>query len=704
MRQMKYSWGLLILYVLLCGQKVSEVDYRGPQATLQISAKRMSPAFAALEDIYPNAQYLDQNTSKVIPTEKIKSGAPIVKRIHVSPIKIASHDPKLPINNAIKKIHEAIIKNTVIAHHQHDSGGFSPLSTALNEKVFFKPQVFSSAIGHNKGVNSLNVENSKTINVGGTDILIGGPLSLGLSSSPNDLNEKFAAATESEIEFGRGPIISASAFEPKRKPQSLINLKGQIILSDGAVYPGESFHFYLQRTFDGMTQERGKVNPLTGTFEISVADARGQLSVELRHETGAVIAYGDIKLTTSKVAAELNLHLYPTEQTSLIGQVLSYETFEDFEIAAKDVESGLPTSSELYIEGDSDFIETTQDGHFSQDHLYVGSELLVTAAHKGFWNSLQMAEAGRPFKPILYSQKHMQAFTNLIEEFLPRSEVQSVIWGRVSHNGQPLKGAKVMLQGFEHLQPLYFSLRIPNPTLDQTSEDGFFAFVNPPEGLHLVKTIHKNLNLPLESVVVKRNHTSKLQVESAPLKPVFVQAVDHFNKSRSIDARISIPGSSSSWNLTANKVNEFSFYDRPTIMAMDIDAGQGYINARLFVNRRREVLQIPLVQKNWLNSIIGQAKINIAPRTGIIIGLNEGPAHQVQVGELSNLTQVIYFNQQGYVTNRPSGQGGGFIIVNAPEGITNLSLKDSHGHKTLKKIAHVEHGRVGLITINSFEN
>ena len=42
----------------------------------------------------------------------------------------------------------------------------------------------------------------------------------------------------------------------------------------------------------------------------------------------------------------------------------------------------------------------------------------------------------------------MRAFLQLLEPHLGEEKIHSVIWGRVSHQGQPVAGADVHLLGF----------------------------------------------------------------------------------------------------------------------------------------------------------------------------------------------------------------------------------------------------------------
>lgn len=687
---------------MLCAQSVSHLDYRGMSTKVQITAERMSPAFAALEDSYAPAVDLKIKSSQDLQSphlevEHLYAGAPKVKTLQLPKLTIAKSF-STPFNDALKKAHAALIKNTPIVNEQTQAwksmAQVTGQITDQIKKIAYQPQLLSSPRFSQPEVNSS--ASTQTIQIDDKQILIGGsgvlPRAL---SNQEKIQRGDVLAANPRIAYGGTSLAALSNLTHEKKiALNKQQLTGQIVLTDGAVYPGESFNFYIQRTFDGMTQERGSVDPYTGEFSIEVGHLKGRLSIELRHETGAAIAYGDINLSDIKEKSldELRLNLYPTEQTSLIGQVLSYESFDQFEVA---VDEG---ATNIHIDGQTHNFNTDGQGKFSEDDVMVGSQVLMSVSHQGYWNAIELSEAGTPTQPVMHTERRMQVVLDLLEPYLPKAKIYSIIWGRVSHEGQPLAGAQVSLQGFEDIQALYFNLRIPNPNATKTSTDGYFAFINPPEGLHIIKTDHAKVKFPMETTVVKPMHTSLAKVESAPLNPVRVKVFDAFDKSRSsLQAQLSIPGEESSWIVSAQKRGGvIDFYDRASPMAMNIDAGSGYVSSRLFINRRRTQLDIPVLRSDWLNGLVARSKINISPNTGMIVGLIDQGAYSLNLSRKSPNTVVIYFNKQGQPVSEIKN-GGGFLAVNIPEGLVTTSLYNLRRKQSYKAISLVESHRVSVV-------
>lgn len=703
---MRYSAGLLAFLVTLTGHGLSDIEYRGLGVKLQISAQRMSPAFAALEDTHsvPASIQLDSSeNSKKFKQEHLYAGRPETIKVQLPKVVIAANATS-PLNEAIQKAHEVFVNSAPIlvgTNTRQQLEGFADTTRKIKKSFNIQsPILAANTYGFRKEVNNnktTEIQNSKSINVDGVEVLVGGENFLASNSSPKGANREVSSV---------GMLASAS-FNPNLIPQqtakSVLNheaeralLKGQIILADGAVYPGETFNFYIQRIFDGMTQERGAVDPYTGEFEIDVNALRGKLTVELRHETGAAIAYGELQLSKlenkNQNITELKLKMVPTDEISVIGQVLSYESFDDIEVAV----AGEPTR--IHLDGDEESFKTDRQGKFEEAHVTSGSQILVTASHRGFWNTIELAESGKPIQPILHSDNRMQVMMELLEPYLPRSKIYSIIWGRVSHDGAPLAGATVTLQGYEDIQPLYFNFRIPNPKATRTSGDGYFAFINPPEGLHILKATHSKVKIPYESTIVKAHHTSIAQLETAPLKPVTVNIKEAFRSADAhIAARVSAPGSVSAWWLSARKNNVINFYDRSTPMPMDIDAGPEFVSTSTFINRRRTNLDIPLVRKNWLAGVLASNKVNVLPSAGMIMGMIEDGAHRVDLSQKTHDTAIIYFDKAGRVVDRIQ-KGGGFIAVNVPHGVTTVSVTNSMA-KTFKTLSLVEYGRLSLVSV-----
>lgn len=690
---MRYSAGLFALLMTLTGHGISEVEYRGLGVKLQISAQRMSPAFAALEDTHAvHTEDIQIDSSEHRTPEYLYAGRPETIKIQLPKVQIAAQTGS-PINEALQRAHEVFVKSApLLVGSQRDQIREIATTTAKLKKHFkITPTLLSSHTPSYRRVIHNNREETKaakSIDIDGVEFFVGGE-NVATHKGHNTV-AMLAAPTLAPAILPRHQEKTVSNEAAQR-----LSLKGHIVLSDGAVYPGESFNFYIQRMFDGMTQERGLVDPYTGEFEIDVNALRGKITVELRHETGAAIAYGEVNLSQIKDRDlnELKLKLSPTDQISVIGQVLSYESFDDIEVA---VEGAV---TQVHLDGDTDILNTDRKGQFKDSHIIAGSQMLVSASHKGFWNTIELAESGKPIHPIMHSDRRMQVMMDLLEPYLPKSKIYSIIWGRVSHEGRPLSGATVTLQGYEDIQPLYFNLRIPNPDAERTSEDGYFAFINPPEGLHILKANHKKVKIPYESTIVRAHHTSIARLETAPLKPVTVNIREAFKGSdASVSARVSAPGSSTAWWLSARKNNVVNFYDRSTPMPMDIDAGPEFVSATTFVNRRRTHLEVPLVRKSWLSQIVASHKINILPRTGMVMGYIAEGSHAVDISQKTPDTAIIYFNHRGQVVDGIT-QGGGFIILNVPHGVSTVSVIDTVKAKSFRTLSLIEHGRLSLVTV-----
>ncbi len=549
-----------------------------------------------------------------------------------------------------------------------------------------------------------NLSNNKKIKVDGVDFEIGAPVSTqGVVASEDLPTSAPGLALPNFLNLNNIGQLSSAGSE-SATPQNLATyalnkddsnrirphiLKGQIELAGGAVYPGERFQFYIQRVYDGMVQERGEVNAWTGEYVIAVKQPKGALSIELRHDSGALIAIGNLSLEKKLNLKSKNLiQIFPSEDAENIGQVLSYESFEDHEVTVGD-------STEIYIDGNESIDITNQKGQIANNlPLAPGSQILVSASHKGYWNSLQIAEAGRPMKTVMHSDKHMKAFLQLIEPYLKKAKIKSVIWGRVSNGGDSKSEVKVSLHSFSQIQPLYFSYRIPNPDLQATSSDGFFAFVNPPEGLHIVKT--NQSDIPLESVVVRQGHTSIIHLETAPRKNVSVYSFDAFGKKESVPARLSVPGTDSIWDIGGRKSNTLPFFDTASNMVMDVEPlSQDYIATRFFVGRRRSAVQLPHFKKSWLQSVLAQQKVNQKPGTTQVLGWVEKGAYAVDIYPKTENTKIFYFNLKGNIVEQLT-DGGGYIATNVPAGVVTSTLNNTQTYQTIKRLSISEPYRLSV--------
>lgn len=737
---MKISLGLFLTFIIFVSEKTSEVEHKGLQKPIRVSVQRFSPAFAALEDALSSSfNRTLENSDEIAKLEfnkkvqsfgqkivHIKSGEPEVQIVKLEGLKIVKRngsDDRFD-NQGLVSFTKSMTKK--LTHQAQDvldrtfSSKISLNSLSNSNSNLISNSESNLNLNDDESLNTLN--HGQSIDVDGATFVIGNPEEKNvnsittafeplLGSNIEDLGYSLTEGIRNSLKTGfgalqqnLGPISVSSRAKSKPEPNSLVSahlserqIKGQIILSEGAVYPGDRFQFYIQRVLGGEVQERGTLNPETGEFDILVHDIKGHLNVELRHDSGALIAFGTLKLNHESLnQAETLIQIKPADNAQFIGQALSYESFDEFEVSLNSKSNGTneKIKTQIYIDGDQQPGLSDEKGRFAVSNLAAGSQMLIAASHKGYWNSLQIAEAGYPLKTILHSEKHMKSFLNLIEPYLKNSKIHSVIWGRVVDRGLPIEGVKVNLHGFEDIQPLYFNYRIPNPNLDSTSRDGFFAFINPPEGLHIIKT---NLSeLPLETTVVRMDHTSLVSIESAPKKNVSMFSFDAFQLNQQVIAKVAIPGMKASWKAGLNYNSSVPFFDTATNMVMDVDPQDSeYISTRYFIGRRRSIVSLPQFRSSWLSSVLASQKVNQIPKTTTVIGWIEKGAYKVEIYPSTTNTRNIYFDKSGNVVDKLI-DGGGYIATNVPQGVVTSTLKDLKTGLELKRLSVAEPDKVSV--------
>ncbi len=695
---MKISFGLFFTLIFLTSEKISEVDYKGVQQPISIFVQRFSPAFAALEDTFEIKSKTSSDIIKNFQTQvtSIKSGEPEFKS-DIKVVKLEGFKIQQQTSNA-KALANVTQKISTVAKNIFET------SFDLSSNVSMSPQKIMLSAPE-----ELNLR--KKIDVDGVDFEIGSPVAIS-NASKTDLNDgiqfnlnnvlpnllnlrRLSSATKNENANLSDYVTGLGNSNTPNYSKAQL-LKGQIELTGGAVYPGERFQFYVQRVLGGVVQERGEINSWTGEFSITIKEPKGQLLVELRHDSGALLALGQLQINPKLIKqAENIVKIYPAEDAHHIGQVLSYESFDEFEVAVNE-------TSQIYIDGENEVGQTDAKGRIlNTGTIMPGSQLVVSASHKGYWNSLQIAEAGQPLKTIMHSDKHMKSFLQLIEPYLKTAQIHSVIWGRVTDRGHALSQVKVSLHGFEDIQPLYFSYRIPDPNLEATSSDGFFAFINPPEGLHIVKT--NQPNMPLESVLVRMDHTSLVSLETAPKRNVNIYSYEAFGENQTVPAKISIPGTEKQWGVGGSKSATLPFFDTATNMVMDVEpVSSDFYPTRFFIGRRRASVEVPQFRKAWLDSILSSQKINIVPRTTSLIGWIEKGSYTLNIYPKTESTRLVYFNKEGNVVDALS-DGGGYIVVNVPPGVITSTLKNTETSKLIKRLSISEPYRLSVNYINDLD-
>lgn len=461
-------------------------------------------------------------------------------------------------------------------------------------------------------------------------------------------------------------------------------ISGQIQFSNGLAFTGQS-QLSISRVYDGESQETAKIWIRDAKYEIPVKRAKGYLIAELHDQSGLLVAYKELDLSKlNKIPSNqykienINLKLEPVQQGAIV-KVISGYSYKDKEINLEEATVTLqPFDSELKKDGEGQYVERS---------LEAGSDIVVKVEAKEHWPTLARVTSGTVATVRAFHNSMMKALIDIVSlDEMERKENQfkGIIWGIVTQGGKPVAGAKVEVRGDTGPLSYINNFYLPDVGMEKTSVNGMFAIVGAEDGLQSLRVVHNGVDYPAQVIKTVGGHVTFVEINFEKLQSVRLKVADAFIENKEVNASIRSLGSDVIIeNVTSHQDIESQKFPL-SFHFLEADAGLEYEMIRVEEPLSQHFLRFPLVQRQWLQGIVGKHKINRTPGSGTIIGwvAEEGFDLILDDGKDSSDIKYIYFNRSGQTVEK-SENPAGFIIFNVPEGQRTLTLLP-HSRKTVK--------------------
>lgn len=313
------------------------------------------------------------------------------------------------------------------------------------------------------------------------------------------------------------------------------------------------------------------------------------------------------------------------------------------------------------------------------------SSIVMKASRENYWGNIIVGSSKQLFTQILNPDATIQALKDILGIKTPK-ELMGLIKGDVTIAGTHVSGAQVEIIGEEELlKPVYFNSFIPDTSLNETSTNGQYAFVDVPQGSYLVRAKYKGKYLSPHVAPVEPGYVTQVQfdVQKPSLSEAFVFDIQ---TSEMMSAQIGFLGSDKKVPIQARKLISFSGDEGIQFLEVQT-ADQNYFTTRVTVDKSEKEILIPMISQKWLSGLLMRMKVNSIPDTGLIIGTALALPYSVELDPraYNEDTKVIYFDSSGQVAHGATATpaGGGFVAINVNPGIRSVFNK-YQGTKNLK--------------------
>lgn len=494
------------------------------------------------------------------------------------------------------------------------------------------------------------------------------------------------------------PVAGTNPASPEKKSfktTSGFSIQGRIGLGMG-VYMGNGEHIEVHWTREGVSKVAGLISSENDyRYEIKVPELAGSVSAEMYDSMGKLKAKGVLRLSQNSQSGDITLH----PQQTLASQTTNfYESPTRLfgMVPLKKKKTLGPVKSKISIDSDSEFVADDQ-GRLFVDGVTPGSTAFGYTKAKGFYPSLHWVTTGAMRAYPMVPESTVKALKDIIQSQRQQTSVDfegGLLLGQATREGQPISGVKVELTANPDLKPVYLNaLLIPDPTLTETTSNGYFVFANLENGYHSLRATKGNFFFGFSNFLSEAQTVSFAEIqETNRFAPYDVRVFDAFAGTEA-SATVELQGLSHSFDVEGYSQIEHAITDQ--IELAQVQPKDPEYVASLYAGKGDDdYLHLPLVKKIWLEKMAATLQLSPQPGMGTVIGFVSKGNYQVVLPHLpaGSPVQVIFFDSTGNRVEQPV-ENGGFIAFNVPASAHTLVIRDNFG-ETASQIIPVDADRV----------
>ena len=419
-----------------------------------------------------------------------------------------------------------------------------------------------------------------------------------------------------------------------------------------------------------------------GRFSIDIEDpSSGVLRAQLRSRDGLLRGSGQISLKRflrDKFLEDFSFVLRDTLEINLPVTPLDHSSaMKIFNVG--DNREPLREAS-VEIEDIGKRVMSDHHGLFSIPEMLIGSSFIARI------------HTGELFKTLFLSTNDMAYNWDVPDNTLLTSLQRQVpnlnldlgmIWGRVLKDGKPLEGVSLELAENQN-RPYY--LTEDNQFIEggTTTSTGYFAYVNIPPGIQLLRGYSEEFAVPARVLWTDRGYISSLTLEETLRKEAEACVFDS-QTGDLLSAQVNYLGSDvGEVDIPSGRLN-LSFLEGVDPLYFELRPSErGYYPVILTSHRNKETISFPVPSRAWINDLAGRHKITQHPGLSMIIGHVSNSSFKVYKEDINEHTEIVYFDSENSSQKPLSDlERGGFVLFNVEPGLHSMILEPSYSEQSV---------------------
>ncbi|MES3037398.1 MAG: carboxypeptidase-like regulatory domain-containing protein [Bdellovibrionota bacterium] len=472
-------------------------------------------------------------------------------------------------------------------------------------------------------------------------------------------------------------------------------ISGPIEFSGGLALTPEH-HIELSRLDNGIPVENGTVDIRDGSFKINSSEKKGIIVARLIDRSGAELGEGRLSLDSLTNGSNQKLVISPP--ATFQPQVVSW-----MQTPTRTSGRAPQSSAETFITK-NDIGVGTEEGQLIASNIDAGSSARGIAKMKGHADTIFMAVPGDKSLIAQLPQSTIAALRSIVSEqrnFNLNDPEGPIIWGRVESAGKPLENVQVSLEDDDSVQAVYFNAAmLPQSDLTGTSGNGYFAFVNVPEGFHTVRALRNFGTLSYDNILAERGKVSFSKLNSTlQTHQVPIYVYDAFTgEAKTSDVQLQ------AFDQPVKVLNGYNQVLLPLLPRQSYafsTPDSEFLNAQYLYNDNADSIRIPLLRPAALNTWISEAKVEYERTLSTVIGFIPDEDFEIFLtGDHEDGHEaLVFFDAEGKVV-QDGKRGGGFAIFNLDSGVHELVVRMKSSGKQYMKIFPADTGSITVISFH----
>lgn len=472
-------------------------------------------------------------------------------------------------------------------------------------------------------------------------------------------------------------------------------LQGRIELTGGLAFTGPSDQLRVGWFEKDKLLREGVITMQQGTYELKVDRMSGEVVAELIDRKGYKL--GEAIIDLDQLAQKVNLNQMMVPNVDI--KVYPYDYSAGQTVGALHSASHKDVIADTSVRvGEHDLhMRTDERGRVSEPIVTEQSMAMVSTSKEHYRDTISHVDfLARPQLRI-FSEKFVQILFDILG--VTKSDRQKgLVWGSVLKNGEPAAGYQVRLSQYQQplrqVSPVYFNFYIANPKLQQTSEDGQFAFIALPDGDYEAQVVDSaGQALDARVVVVRAGFISHTEFDIGHVKTIHLRPFDPLSTTKE-SVELATLGLESLWKGVTEEFIPIDVHSSQEPLLIFSHKQNQAMSSSTWMTRQKKYQDIPVLNEEWWQRVQQQNKIN--NQKGVIIGfVDSTEPFEVFVENSTPEKRIIYFDHSGKIVEKTTRHAG-FVIYNMGLGLKTLILQTPAG-RLHTETAYLDGESVALI-------